>query len=763
MSVFLALENISKYYASAQSVVMGLQNVSLSFSLGEFVAVTGESGSGKSTLAKVVGGILPYESGEMTVEGRPTSHYGQQDWEQYRNRRISYISQSYDILAGCSVLENVVSALVLTGMDKTHAAVRAEEILGQVELLGEKKRRAAKLSSGQKQRLSIARALAKPAPVLVADEPTGNLDRENSAKVVKLLAAAAKERLVIMVTHDFDEVEALATRHITVRDGGIESDVRLREAGEVSAPVQQARGGGRHLSLYTARLMMTSRPVWSAVMVLFFALTAFAMYAFLGTFVVNLDDNFTRIYDDSAFLNGKDTRIVAARRDKGEFTGEDLELLSAVPYVKSVERYGFLPDINYYYREGIDYQLHYRPVTDSSGGLTGMLKEEFTLKGNGLYLQTVPYGAGEEAFLTAGRLPETMYEVVAVGDKGLLGSGLTFYIQDRKHWAADAYIKVTATVVGVTDAGEHLYVSGQLGRVLTGESLFGAVIAPVYDVPEPDPHYTGERSMEGRFLCSPSTQSAILSGIFSEYVRKGWGGLDEWNEYFGIEYSFYNHKDPENPVRLKPYGMHDSSYNQYYLVSPEDFERIVPEGGGGLVSLEIADYAYTDRVLDAVHALGYPAISPYRAGSTKQDEELAAERLRTLKVCILASLAVFLLQIFVLRAMFGMETNEFKLLANLGLSCRTAKASVIWQIFLLTLFGQVLSAAAVACGVGLGSGRLYDILKYLPLRNILLFLLLHLATGLLTFLWIQRLIGAQVYPLAMQDADLEMDEEGAGL
>ncbi len=763
MSEFLALGNISKYYTSTQSVVMGLQNISLSFCLGEFVAVTGESGSGKSTLAKVIGGILPYESGEMTVAGRPTSHYGQQDWEQYRNRRISYISQNYDILVGCSVLENVVSALVLTGMDKARAAVRAEEILGQVELLGEKKRRAAKLSSGQKQRLSIARALAKPAPILVADEPTGNLDGENSAKVVKLLAAAAKERLVIMVTHDFDEVEALATRHITVREGGIESDVRIRETGEVRAPEPETKGKGRNLSFYTARLQMASRPVWSAVMVLFFAFTAFAMFAFLGTFVVNLDDNFTRIYDDSAFLNGKDTRIVAVRRDKGEFTEEDLERLSAVPYVRNVERYGFLPDINYYYREGTDYQFHYQPVVDSSGSLTGTVNEEFTLKGNGLYLQTVPYGAGEGDFLTAGRLPQTMYEVVAAGDKGLLGSELTFYIQNRKHWAADSYIRIAATVVGVTDTGEHLYVSGQLGRALTGESLFGAVVAPVYDVPEPDLHYTGERSMEGRFLCSSSKQTAILNIIFSEYVRNGWGNLDKWKEYFETEYSFPRYKDPENPVLLKPYGVHDSNYIQYYLVSPEDFDKIVPEGGGGVVSLEINDYAYTDRVLDAVHALGYPAISPYRVGSTKQDGELAAERLQTLKVCILAALAVFFLQILVLRAMFGMETNEFKLLANLGLSCRTAKGSIAWQILLFTLCGQLLSAAAVACGVGLGSGRLYGILKYLPPRNILFFLLLHLAAGLLTFLWIQRFIGAQVYPLGLQDADLEMGEEGAKL
>ena len=108
----------------------------------------------------------------MSLSGKPTSHYGQSDWEQYRAHRISFISQNYDILPGCTVFENGISALILNGRDRALAKERAEEILLRVELADKKKRRAAKLSSGQKQRLSIARALAKPAPILIADEPT---------------------------------------------------------------------------------------------------------------------------------------------------------------------------------------------------------------------------------------------------------------------------------------------------------------------------------------------------------------------------------------------------------------------------------------------------------------------------------------------------------------------------------------------------------------------------------------------------------------
>lgn len=269
----LTLKKVCKYYTGGQNVVMGLNNIDLSFRAGEFVAVTGESGSGKSTLAHVISGIVPYESGELLLHGKPTSHYDSSDWERHRRENISFISQNYGILPGSTVLENVVSALRIVGMEKTDAEGKARELLELVELWELRNQRAAKLSSGQKQRLAIARALAKPAPILVADEPTGNLDPENSAKVISLLAKAAAERLVILITHDFHEVKDHATRHIHLQDGRVTMDALLREA-----PVQQPRqertiGKKKPLSPYIAALQIKGRPVWAVLVLLFFAMT----------------------------------------------------------------------------------------------------------------------------------------------------------------------------------------------------------------------------------------------------------------------------------------------------------------------------------------------------------------------------------------------------------------------------------------------------------------------------------------------------------
>ncbi len=788
----LVLTDISKYYTSGQSVVMGLHKVNLSFRAGEFVAVTGESGSGKSTLARVIAGILPYENGEMAVAGRPTSHYGHSDWEQYRCDTVGFISQSYDILPGCTVLKNVASALVLTGIPRNKATERAEDILRQVDLYDQRHKRAAKLSSGQKQRLSIARALAKPAPVLVADEPTGNLDAENSKKVIELLSAAAKGRLVIMITHDFCEVEDAASRHITIRDGSVASDVTLspvdtditlsegpeqdtsgrpcRQVTLTADPVKSdssldntshpSPSKARGLSLYTAILQVTSRPVWSGITLLFFAMTAFAMFVFAGTFVVNLDDAPTRYYDNSAFVNGSNTRILVMKtsqdQEKSPLQEADWKALLALDYVDSVERYGYGTDMNYYYRQDIDYELHYTRPNDEQGGADAILKESVTFPGNSLFVQTVPCLQDDRSFLTAGRLPETMHEVVSAGDESLIGKTFNVYLRDTKNWAIDDYIRFPVTVTGVTGRGGHLYFSDELGRSLTHYYMEGKnFIVPYYAYNWDYYSQSNIESITGRFLYAVTLNESITRDVLDSLPRNS--DYNAFSEaYAQMQYPFTNYQDPAEPVELGLLGCTtDATYRHFYGVDPEAFPLVTREGYGDLAALTISDYAYMDRVLEAVRNLGYTALSPYQAGTTRQDETLAAERLQTLKICLLSFCAVFLLQILVLRAMFGMETAQFGLLANLGLGCRTARRSITWQMLGFTVCGQFLAALTI-CLCGLAQlGQFPHILKHLSVPYMVLFSLIHLVTGLSASFWVQGFVSRQVYPYSLQEEDLK--------
>lgn len=219
----LSLKDIGKIYVSEGNVTVGIRGVNLSFDKGEFVAVTGKSGSGKSTLLNVISGMDSYEEGELFIEGQPTSHYLQKEWEEYRERYISFIFQDYNIIESFTVLQNVELSLMHIE-DKKERRKRALELLDRVGMTSHIKQKGSKLSGGQKQRTVIARALAKDSPIILADEPTGNLDSATSSEIIELLREVSKDKLLIVVTHNFEQLEKCATRHVRIFDGAVESD-----------------------------------------------------------------------------------------------------------------------------------------------------------------------------------------------------------------------------------------------------------------------------------------------------------------------------------------------------------------------------------------------------------------------------------------------------------------------------------------------------------------------------------------------------------
>ncbi|HBI61476.1 MAG TPA: hypothetical protein DDY31_09730, partial [Lachnospiraceae bacterium] len=171
----IQLQNIGKYYYTDTTVTQALRKVNLEFQIGEFAAITGESGSGKSTLLNIISGIDTFDEGEMYYDGKPTFQYDTSDWERFRRERIGFVFQDYSLIGHYSALENITGVLLILGAEKKEAHQKAYHYLEKVGLKGLEKQRASELSSGQKQRLSIARALAKETSIIVADEPTGNL------------------------------------------------------------------------------------------------------------------------------------------------------------------------------------------------------------------------------------------------------------------------------------------------------------------------------------------------------------------------------------------------------------------------------------------------------------------------------------------------------------------------------------------------------------------------------------------------------------
>ncbi len=220
----LQVKNIKKEYVTGELRQTALDDVSLNFRDNEFVAILGPSGSGKTTLLNIVGGLDRYDSGDLIINGISTKKYKDRDWDAYRNHTIGFVFQSYNLIPHQNILSNVELALTISGVSKSERRKRAVEALEKVGLGEHKHKRPNQLSGGQMQRVAIARALVNNPDILLADEPTGALDSETSVQVMDMLKEVAKDRLVIMVTHNPELAEQYSTRIVRLRDGRITSD-----------------------------------------------------------------------------------------------------------------------------------------------------------------------------------------------------------------------------------------------------------------------------------------------------------------------------------------------------------------------------------------------------------------------------------------------------------------------------------------------------------------------------------------------------------
>lgn len=220
----LELRNITKDYNVAGEKVHALKGVSLAFRKSEFVSILGPSGCGKTTLLNIIGGLDHYTSGDLQIDGVSTENYGDRDWDTYRNHRIGFVFQSYNLIPHQSIQANVELALSISGVEKTERVRRAREALDKVGLVGLYNKKPNQLSGGQMQRVAIARALVNEPEILLADEPTGALDSETSVQIMDLIKEIATHCLVIMVTHNPDLAEKYSTRIIRLLDGEVLSD-----------------------------------------------------------------------------------------------------------------------------------------------------------------------------------------------------------------------------------------------------------------------------------------------------------------------------------------------------------------------------------------------------------------------------------------------------------------------------------------------------------------------------------------------------------
>ena len=411
----LKLDKVSKFYSQNGVVTAGFSQVSLDFEIGEFVAITGESGSGKSTLLNVISGLDSYEEGEMYIYGQPTSGYGANDLEEYRKRHIGNIFQTFNLINHYTVYQNVEMVLLLSGYEDSEIKERVDSIIDRVGLSAYRNTKTSKLSGGQKQRVAIARALAKETPIIVADEPTGNLDVASAQDIIKLLASISKEKLIIIVTHNYEQVEPYITRKISMHDGRIAEDKRMQRT--QIAPEEKAEepsvNEARHGALSkknTVRLGARnafSLPAKFILLLFVFIFLTTGTFASYSAYIGMREGLSTNVWG-MTFDNVSPERVVLTKPDGTEFTEKEIEEIEALDNISYVEKHDLLLD---------------RPfeITDNSAlssylGYNENYGGEFEYEDVDYWISSFVKGlnALPEGELVAGRLPENENEAVMV-------------------------------------------------------------------------------------------------------------------------------------------------------------------------------------------------------------------------------------------------------------------------------------------------------------------------------------------------------------
>lgn len=760
--VRIELQSISKSYYSETAVTQALRKVSLSFCMGEFVAITGESGSGKSTLLNIIGGMDSFDEGEMIVDGEPTFQYDDEDWETYRRTKIGYVFQDYSLIGHYTALDNVISALLIMGQHPEEARKTATEYLKQVGLDEYGSHRASELSSGQKQRLSIARALAKNTGIIVADEPTGNLDSETGQQIIRLLQELSKDRLVIMVTHNYDQAEAYVTRKIRLHDGQIISDVMVEEADikpdtgqdtetadAASSPSEDGRPAGQKeksgkkaltsnkAALLFARRNQGTQCGRAILFTCFLLVIAVSSFLFIGELYVYRDDTNTKNYTQAAFYHEDDKRLTVKRQDGKDITDEDVEKLSSVQYVETVDSCDLANDINYYIEEDKDYEYAYGNEANRSrfDKKEGEIKRVSFLNEKRFMMST---DAITEDDLAAGRLPQARNEIVLYAeDTSPLEKNILCYFAFHNIWAENHYYQTNVTVVGILkEPTEQVYFTRELCRMLSMSLAENSVFRIIYSYDNPiirheiTPVISDSLTGNEVRLSSMISEEYKTAGEFPCTIER----FDEAENPVGdVETYTIKIKNPESAD-----GVHDSTEN--LLEVSESFYNQHYKMTSSQASVYISNYAKTDAVLDKLNKLGYDGISSYRISTLDYNEEKTTQRLTIIGISALGLVILLLAEVLILRSLMKIRIKDYFVLKFIGMKMQVIRRISYYEMLTYTAIA-VIAATVIMWGLRLaGIPVIQEIMWYYQMNSWLLFILYNFLLTLLTVLFFNRLL-----------------------
>ena len=742
----IKLKNVSKYYYSKGIIASGISRVNLDLDSGEFVVITGESGSGKSTLLNVISGLDTYEEGEMYIEGKETSHYTASDFEEYRQKYISCIFQSFNLVSSYTVFQNVALAMQIDGCDPAEIRQKVTDIIRKVGLFEFRNRKVSKLSGGQKQRVAIARALAKDTKILVADEPTGNLDSESAEGIVDLLTDIASDKLVIVVTHNYEQFRDHATRIIKMHDGKIVEDTGAAPArsGDIAAsPYGHRSSRTDHRAkkdkiTYGTQLRLGVRNTFNlpAKFLLLLLVFLFVIGAVSAQYVTVKKQKDTVAEEgwNNFFANYDPKRIIVEKQDRSPFTKADYEALENAPHVEKLIRedvmydssvyienedfsfYGFVLDIGNLDREP---DLGGMPKADDEVVLSGyndgwtfgdnpeeLIGRTYTVTADGGYEQKVKVAGivllGEESDsdsdMESDMESELDYSESDYSENSMIYFSEPFIQEVRK----GLYASNSKTTMLINGSEETMYV-GTGGLVVNDNVPEGYILLPTsYDSMFKKGYAAGnEVKLRAKALYYDQELTLMIMGTYGE-------------------------KTFEKKTGLKNLADHDGEI----FINTMDFRRLY-EKGNFQTSVFVDDTKNTEGMKDMLERGGYHVLVLKDHIDNFMNEEIVG--IVQLPIAVVVCLAVFFIAYFVIRLILKSRGVYFATVRMLGMGKEPARRIMRIELVLDCMIAYALFILFIYLNrIGVvNSAILMDHLAYLTVRDYIILAIILLVMAVL--------------------------------
>lgn len=710
----LKLENVSKIYYTNGIVATGISKVNLELNIGEFVVITGESGSGKSTLLNVISGIDSYEEGEMYINGKETSHYTEKDFEEYRKKYIANIFQSFNLINSYTVYQNVELVLLLNGYKRRQIKKKVLDIIDKVGLTKFKNTKVSKLSGGQKQRVAIARAIVKDTPIIVADEPTGNLDTKSAYEIIELLKNVAKDKLVVIVTHNIEQVEKYATRIIKMHDGRMIQNTEIKNINEDSK-ITQANGKNITIPNQYRLGIRNTFNIFSKFILLFIVFT-FMSVAFLSEYsAFKLVEHSTE--ESSGYsANLRDIskeRILINKQNREPFTEDDYSKIKQ------------LSNIDYIVEDDISLDTEFILRNDTLNTY-GYIKDINNFKGN----------------LDIGRMPENDDEIILKANKDdytitqMLDETLNSEFSLQKSYREGDTIK-TVKIVGIqynennTIYDRTFYVSNEVKKVVRSyvHNQYSDMKTLLNDKYVQYNIETSENVEPGTAIVNDDLKYQFKNNkIINQNIN-----ISVSNIYYedNIDLTITKTFTKSNLKKLTGYTDY-SYYQNAIIINPDDYNSLYDKPSYQS-SVYVKDASIIDQTMSELENLG---LKPKKATDFKVEYENESQIVKIFKVVvtIFVIIVVFFISYLIISIILKSRNIYYTTLRMLGATSKSTRKILNIELFINSTLSylMVLTFGYLVKQDIIKIEFIANLIKYITLNEcILMYLILFVVTQLI--------------------------------